>query len=338
MKNNSTTGFLEKCVLDGYPDLEPSTVCVIKAAIKHDLKYEILDEARSFIKIYNDEKEEYIYQATKTTKDVSTFPFVTDNKELVKDILRENNFNAPNGIILEKNLTKRDIQILMEPFIGKSVVVKPNTTNKGIGITVFEKSVNEKDLKNAIEKAFKYDSKVIVEEFKKGLEYRFLVVGDECICVLHRRAASIVGDGKSSIEKLIKMKNEEPWHGLSGRIIEIDDALKDIIKRQGYSLKSIPKKEKRVFLRDNSNCSTGGESIDLTDTMPDEFKRVAVKAAKLFNAKICGVDILIENFNKFDYSIVELNDNPGIGICECPYEGKGRPVGEAILKLLGFIK
>ena len=102
MKNNSTTGFLEKCVLDGYPDLEPSTVCVIKAAIKHDLKYEILDEARSFIKIYSDEKEEYIYQATKTTKDVSTFPFVTDNTELVKDILRETNFNAPNGIILEK--------------------------------------------------------------------------------------------------------------------------------------------------------------------------------------------------------------------------------------------
>ena len=35
MKNNSTTGYLEKCVLDGYPELEASTVCVIKAAIKH---------------------------------------------------------------------------------------------------------------------------------------------------------------------------------------------------------------------------------------------------------------------------------------------------------------
>ena len=46
----------------------------------------------------------------------------------------------------------------------------------------------------------------------------------------------------------------------------------------------------------------------------------------------------IENFNRFDYSIVELNDNPGIGICECPYEGKGQPIGEYILRLLGFIK
>ncbi len=338
MKNNSTTGFLEKCVLDGYENLEPSTVCVIKAAKKHGLKVEILDENRSFIKVYDDEKEEYIYQATKTSKDISTFPFVTDNKELVKKILRENNLNAPNGITLEKKVSKRDLNILISPFIGKSVVVKPNTTNRGIGITIYENPVTEKELKDAITNAFKYDSKVILEEFKKGLEYRFLVVGEECICVLHRRAASVVGDGKTNIEELIRRKNEEPWHGLSKRIITIDDNLKATIKRQGFHLKSVPKKDKRVFLRENSNCSTGGESIDITDMVPDEFKRIAVKAAKLFNAKICGVDILIENFNRFDYSIVELNDNPGIGICECPYEGKGRPVGEAILRLLGFIK
>ena len=336
--NNSSTGFMNKCVLEGYPLLEPSTVCVIKAAIKHNIKYDILDEARSFIKVYNDEKEEYIYQATKTSKDRSTYQFITDNKELVKDILRENEIDTPNGIIIEKGITKRDLNYVLLPFINKSVVVKPNTTNKGTGITVFEKPANEKELKDAIKNAFKHDKSVIVEEFKKGLEYRFLVVGDECICVLHRRPASVIGDGKTNIAELIKLKNEEPWHSLSGRTITIDDNLKTTLKNQGYSLRSVPEKGKRIFVRDNSNCSTGGESIDLTEEVPNEFKRVAVRAAKLFNAKICGVDILIENFNKFEYSIVELNDNPGIGICECPYEGKGQPVGEAVLRLLGFIE
>ena len=338
MKTNSSSGYLDKCYLEGYPLLEASTVCVVKAALKNDLKVDILDEERSFIKVYNEDKEEYIYQATKTSKDISTYPFVTDNKEIVKDILRENNFNTPNGIFLEKGMSKKDLEYVTRPFIGKSVVVKPNTTNKGTGITVFQKPVELNDLLSAIKNAFKYDSQVIVEEFKRGLEYRFLVVGDECVCVIHRRAASVVGDGKTNISELIKKKNMEPWHGLSGRTIDIDDNLKQVLKKQKYSLRSVPEKGKRVFVRDNSNCSTGGESIDLTNEMPDEFKRIAVKAAKLFNAKICGVDILIENFNKFDYSIVELNDNPGIGICECPYEGKGQPVGEYILKLLGFIK
>ena len=338
MKNNSTTGFLDKCVLYGYPALEPSSVCVIKAAIKHNLKYEVLDENRSFFRIYNDEKEEFIYQATKTSKDISTFPFITDNKVLVKDVLRNNNINVPDGILLEEDMSIKEKAILLKQFVGKCVVVKPNTTNKGTGITIFENPVTLKELKDAVKYAFEFDSKVIIEDFKRGLEYRFLVVGDECICVLHRRPASVVGDGKKSINELIKAKNNEPWHGLANRTITIDDGLKLILKKQGYSLKSIPPKDKRVFLRENSNCSTGGESIDLTDEVPNEFKRIAVKAAKLFDAKICGVDFLIDNLNKFEYSIVELNDNPGIGICECPYEGKGQPIGEAILRLLEFIK
>lgn len=338
MKNNSTAGFIEKCVLDGYPNLEPSSVCVIKAALKHNINYEVLEENKSFFKIYNDDKEEFIYQATKTSKDISTYPFVTDNKLLVKNILKDNNIHVPNGILLEEDMSINEKNILIKPFINKSVVVKPNTTNRGTGITVFEKPANIKELKDAIKYAFQFDSKVIVEEFKKGLEYRFLVIGDECICVIHRRAASVVGDGKSTINELIKLKNKEPWHGLAHRTITIDDNLKIILNRQGYKLKSIPPKNKRVFLRDNSNCSTGGESIDLTDEVPDEFKRIAVKAAKLFNAKICGVDFLIDNLNKFEYTILEVNDNPGIGICECPYEGEGQPIGEAILKLLEFIK
>ena len=204
MKNNSTTAFMEKCVLDGYPALEPSSVCVIKAAIKHNLDYEVLDENRSFFRIYNDNKEEFIYQATKTSKDVSTFPFITDNKQLVKDVLRENNINVPNGILLEEDMSNNEKNILIKPFIGKSVVVKPNTTNKGTGITIFEQPATLEELKNAIKYAFKFDTKVIIEDFKKGLEYRFLVVGDECICVMHRRPASVVGDGKTSINELIK--------------------------------------------------------------------------------------------------------------------------------------
>ena len=192
MKNNSTTAFMEKCVLNGYPNLEPSSVCVIKAAIKHNLDYEILDENRSFFRIYNDKKEEYIYQATKTSKDVSIFPFITDNKQLVKNVLRENNINVPNGILLEENMSNNEKNILLRPFEGKSVVVKPNTTNKGTGITIFEEPATLKELKEAVNYAFKFDTKVIVEDFKKGKEYRFLVVGDECICVMHRRPASVV--------------------------------------------------------------------------------------------------------------------------------------------------
>ena len=74
----------------------------------------------------------------------------------------------------------------------------------------------------------------------------------------------------------------------------------------------------------------------MTDVMPDKFKKIAERAAKSFDAKICGVDIIIEDFEKDDYAIIEINDNPGYSINEWPYEGRGEKIGLAILKLLGY--
>ena len=71
--------------------------------------------------------------------------------------------------------------------------------------------------------------------------------------------------------------------------------------------------------------------------MPEKFKKIAEKMAKAFNSKICGVDIIIDNLEKDEYTMIEINDNPGISINEWPYEGKGRKIGLDILKLLKLI-
>ena len=170
------------------------------------------------------------------------------------------------------------------------------------------------------------------------MEYRFLVIDGKCLSVAHRRAASVVGDGKSTIKKLIDEKNKEPWHILTLCPVKSDEPVIEYLNKQGYTLDSIIPKGKRVFLRKNSNCSTGGESIDMTQVMPNKFKKIAEKTAKAFNAKICGVDIIIEDFEKDDYAIVEINDNPGYSINEWPYDGKGERIGMSILKLLGLVQ
>ena len=41
---------------------------------------------------------------------------------------------------------------------------------------------------------------------------------------------------------------------------------------------SIPQKDEIIYLRENSNVSTGGDSIDVTDQIPDDYKKIAVDA------------------------------------------------------------
>ena len=117
----------------------------------------------------------------------------------------------------------------------------------------------------------------------------------------------------------------------------MDEPVVEYLKLQGYDFETVLPKDKRVFLRTNSNCSTGGESIDYTDVMPAKFKKIAEKAAKAFDAKICGVDIIIDDLEKDEYSIIEINDNPGYSINEWPYEGRGERIGLSVLKLLNLI-
>ena len=94
-----------------------------------------------------------------------------------------------------------------------------------------------------------------------------------------------------------------------------------------------------MYLRENSNISTGGDSIDYTDLIPQKFKDIAVKCAKAVNARICGVDIMLEDYSSEDseYGIIELNFNPAIHIHCFPYKGTERNIAYKVLKLLELV-
>ena len=324
--------------LQNYTKLVSESIVIIKDAISQGIDYEVLNEVKSVVKFKYDSKNEFVIEGNKTDRDTYIFPIITDDKFTSKQIMKEAGVNVPDAILLEKDMDEEDIEFLLKPFYNHSLVVKPRNTNYGTGITVFAKAATKKQIINAVNYAFEFDNNVLIEEYVKGMEYRFLVINGKCLSVAHRRIASVVGNGESTIKELINEKNKEPWHFLTGTPVKMDAPVVEYLKLQGYDFNTVLPKDKRVFLRTNSNCSTGGESIDYTDVMPAKFKKIAEKAAKAFDAKICGVDIIIEDMKKDKYSIIEINDNPGYSINEWPYEGRGEKIGISILKLLGFMK
>lgn len=337
IKKYMDEGHNARYCLQNHKKLVSESVVIIKDAISRGIDYEILNESKSIVLFKNKNKSEFVIEGNKTNRDSYIFPIITDDKYIAKQIMKENGLNVPNAILLKKNMDSNDIELILKPFYNSKLVVKPRNTNYGTGITVFSKNATKSQILNAVKYAFNFDDNVLIEEYIKGMEYRFLVIDGKCLSVCHRRVASVVGDGKSTIKQLIEEKNKEPWHYLTATPVKMDEPVVEFLKLQGYDYDTVLPENKRVFLRTNSNCSTGGESIDMTETMPEYFKQVAEKAAKSFCAKICGVDIIIEDLKKDNYSIIEINDNPGYSINEWPYEGKGQKIGTAILKLLDLI-
>lgn len=266
---------------------------------------------------------------------------IKDHKKTYTYKMIENSgIKIPSGL---EFFNVEDAISYVSDLVDKPIVIKPKSTNFGTGINIFPKGANKESIIKAFEIAFKYDSTVLVEEFIKGKEYRFLVIGDKVVGILHRVPANVIGDGEKSIKELVEIKNQSPLRGKGYKTplekIDLDENAKLFLNQKGLDFDYVPKKDEVIYLRENSNISTGGDSIDYTDFIPQRFKDIAVNSSKAIGAKICGVDMMIEDYTdeSSDYGIIELNFNPAIHIHSYPYIGKERKVAEEILRLLEFI-
>ncbi|NLK98476.1 bifunctional glutamate--cysteine ligase GshA/glutathione synthetase GshB [Defluviitalea saccharophila] len=321
--------------------LELSTEILIKEARNRNIQVDILDAGDNFIRLKKGDKVEYIKQATKTSLDSYIAPLIMENKLVTKIILEENGFNVPKGITIK---SKEEAETHWKDFCTKGVVIKPKNTNFGIGITILLDNYSKEQYIKGVESALEHDNTVLIEEYVPGKEYRFLVLGDEVAGILHRIPANVEGDGIHTIEELVEEKNKNPIRG-EGHLtpfekINLGKVEIDFLASQGRTVKDIPKEGETVYLRENSNISTGGESIDFTDDIIQDYKDIAVGTTKAVGAKICGVDMIIQDIyakpNANNHSIIELNFNPAIYIHDLPYVGKNRYVEKKLLDLLGF--
>lgn len=339
-KQYKEEAYRERFRLKPYTDLELSTQHLLIESIKRGVHFGILDRQENFIQLSKGQHMEYVKQATKTSKDPYVVTLIMENKSVTKKILKQYHISVPDG---EEYADLEVAKDAIYKWIDKPVVIKPKSTNFGLGISIFPEGTNRADLTKALEMAFKEDQAVLIESFSKGKEYRFLVIGDETVAVLHRVPANVTGNGTSTISELITIKNQDPLRGKGYKTplekIEVDEHMKMFLYQQHLTIDTILPKGTLQYLRENSNISTGGDSIDVTNQAAERFKTLAVQAAKAVGANICGVDMIIEDFddNQSAYSIIELNFNPAIHIHAYPYKGIERDIGYEILKLLELI-
>ncbi|MFU2078502.1 bifunctional glutamate--cysteine ligase GshA/glutathione synthetase GshB [Avibacterium endocarditidis] len=328
--------------LTAFDNMELSTQALLFDLIQKGIKTEILDEQDQFLCLQVGDHIEYVKNGNMTSKDSYISPLIMENKVVTKKVLHKAGFNVPQSL----EFTSAEQAIANYGlFEGRAVVIKPKSTNYGLGITIFQQGVsNREDFAKAIEIAFREDKEVMVEDYLSGTEYRFFVLGDETLAVLLRVPANVVGDGKHSVAELVAAKNDHPLRGDGSRTplkkIALGDIEKLQLKEQGLTVDSIPETGRIVQLRANSNISTGGDSIDMTDEMHPSYKALAVGITKAMGAAVCGVDLIIPDLHKpaepslQSWGVIEANFNPMMMMHIFPYSGKSRRLTLDVIKML----
>ncbi|WP_035187532.1 ATP-grasp domain-containing protein, partial [Alteribacter aurantiacus] len=253
------------------------------------------------------------------------------NKDLTYACLAEQGVPIPKGRTFEEGTTSDEI-IQFAETLGYPLVIKPTDGKGGVGVIANIKTKEDfiHNLKYVKSLGF---SKLIVEEFSHGDDYRIYVIGGKVAGAFKKIPANVTGDGKKSVKQLIidknKFRNNIP--ALYNRPIKVDGETHTLLESYGYNMEGVPYDGERVFLKTKNNISSGGDAIDVTDDLSDDIKKAAVRAsAAIPNLVQCGVDMIVDPESGKGV-VIEVNSMPGITSHLFPMEGKARDIPKEII-------
>lgn len=197
--------------------------------------------------------------------------------------------------------------------LGFPVFVKPNSKSQG---QCASKAFTKTDFYRAMKRIFKIDNIALVQRVVTGHDYRIVVLDDKVISAYERIPLSVVGDGKSTITELLSRKQREfTKQGRDTVIKPSDPRIKEKLAHDGFSFNYVLPKGELLYLLDNANLSTGGDSIDVTAIMHKDFRDTAIRLTKDMGLRFCGVDLMIDGLISDPtriWWVIEINAAPGI--------------------------
>ena len=274
--------------------------------------------------------------AAETDRTSAISESIAQDKHLTRTLLKSAGVPVPEGRpVADVEDAWRAAQEL-----GGPVVVKPLDGNHGRGVAT--NLTTREQITAAYEVAITEGSKVLVERYICGDDYRLLVVGNQLVAAAWREPAHVIGDGQSTIRQLVDEVNRDPrrsdGHGSVLSFIKIDPTAMAVLTEQGCTPDSVPPAGTKVLIRRNANLSSGGTATDVTELVHPEVARRAVDAARMVGLDIAGIDVIAKDISRplreQGGAVIEINAGPGLRMHLSPSKGTPRPVGRAIVDMM----
>ncbi|MGB8953532.1 MAG: hypothetical protein WCC06_12810 [Candidatus Aminicenantales bacterium] len=264
----------------------------------------------------------------------------TLNRRIIHTLLTESNIPIPRYFELEKFdyfSAKRHIERGTGP-----VVVKP-TTGTGSGSGVTTNIDNMFRLIKAIAWAKAFCPSVIIEDQIEGDTYRLLYLNGELLECVIRRSPTVIGDGRSTIRRLVREENRlRIAQGIarSQSLLPLDYEMANTLRAQGLSLHSVPAAGQVIKVRTVINRNLGIDNESIKDNIAPSILEMGHKITEIVDIRYAGIDIITpditQDLSKTKGIVLEVNAGPGLYYHYFKKDGP-TPIAEIILrKVLGL--
>jgi len=257
------------------------------------------------------------------------------DKAGMQALLAKSGVPVPRGIVLTVN--EFDRALLMLQTARGALVVKPaESTGGGVGVSTNVTSLPR--LRTTMAWARTFSRYIWLEEQVEGDCYRVLVMDGEVIDTVLRRPPRVVGDGVSTIRRLIHRENEARLKAAAVQPqvpIRFDLDLRTTLANQGLTLRSRPAEGEVIQLKRVINDNSALDNVPANGRLCRAILDAACRAAAIVGAKLAGVDVICTDptapLEVSGGAIIEVNATPGF---YCHIGEKGASTFPAVERVL----
>jgi hypothetical protein len=267
------------------------------------------------LEIRRGERRTWVYRQFVTLDDPVTLRAALD-KSLVHELVTERAVPVPEHATCDVREFASAVRFLDAHPLG--VVVKPSSgTGAGMGTTAGIRTSMQ--LKRAMLLASRRSPSVLIEGQAAGSVYRLLFLDGELLDVVRRDPPHVVGDGRSSIRRLIAAENRRRMaagghEGFSLITATLDCVL--LLERSGLDLGAVPESGRRVQVKTVTNQSGPADNHTERGDVSADLVACARRAVDAVGLRLAGVDVITSDVTRpleqTGGVVLEVNGNPGL--------------------------
>lgn len=197
--------------------------------------------------------------------------------------------------------------------LGLPVLLKPNDSSSDLHVAVV---YTRAQFYAAAREVFAASKKLLVQRIARGSDCSIVVLDDEVLMASEKTRPYVLGDGQSSIRKLIARSQRRGRAAGNATGLRADDVRVRRHLAHGHrSLETVPRVGQRIELLPCGNLGVGGDVRVVTDVLHPRLRALAIRAVRDMGLRIASLDLVLSQPSDAPpkrCTVLEVNSAPGL--------------------------
>lgn len=233
---------------------------------------------------------------------------ISNDKNMAYSLAREKGVRVPFTVEVTKENASKVVPA--ELLKHGTLIVKPNNSTLSRGLTLGIKTKEE--LQQALDSAFAFDERALVQEQVSGEEIRFALLQGKVQAAILRQKPHLVGDGTSTVAELVDKED-------AARLSVKDTAilyprLNEVVDLTSLTMSNVLALGERIELGKGTMIRSGASMYNVKDTIHPSYIQTVELLASELGAGFFVIDMMLDDYTKprsaTNYAFIEFNKAP----------------------------